>query len=339
MRDTSLVGEFTRLINSKDPILITSHSNPDGDAIGSSLAMMHYLRHKGCNVKVLIPNNYPKFLSWMTGVDEMIIFDRQAAVAKKAIAEAAILFCLDYNAIDRSGVLQDDLNKAGHLRVLIDHHPEPALDQFGYFYYDTEKSSTAELIYELICENGDKDMIDKAIAENIFVGIMTDTGSFSYAINDPDTFRTVAELIETGIDATWIHRQVYDTFTENRLRLLGHSITNRMTVLDEYKTAIIQLTKKDLKDFNFRIGDTEGIVNYPLSMDKINMAVLITEKKDLIRLSFRSKGGFSVNDLARKHFKGGGHLNAAGGNSEQNLKDTYDRLIAILPEYRHQLLY
>jgi bifunctional oligoribonuclease and PAP phosphatase NrnA len=339
MKDTLLAKAFSNIINTKDPILITTHSNPDGDAIGSSLALMYYLRHKGYSAKVLIPNKYPKFLSWMSGIDEMIVFDRTAAIAKKAIAEAAWVFCLDYNAIDRSGVLQDDLKKANSKRILIDHHPEPALEQFDYFYYDTDKASTAELIYQLICELGDKELIDKPIAENIFVGIMTDTGSFSHAINDANTFRIVADLIETGIDATWIHQQVYDTFTESRLRLLGHAITNRMMVLDEYKTAIIQLTKKDLVDFNFKIGDTEGIVNYPLSMDKINMAVLVTEKKDLIRLSFRSKGSFSVNDLARKHFSGGGHLNAAGGNSEQNLNDTMERLIAILPEYKEQLLY
>jgi bifunctional oligoribonuclease and PAP phosphatase NrnA len=339
MKDTSLVLQFADILANKGPFLITAHSNPDGDAIGSSLAWMHYLRQKGMEVHVVIPNMYPNFLSWCPGVDEIIIFDQQAALAKTKIAEAKLIFCLDYNAINRSGVLQEDLQKSDVPRVLIDHHPEPATEQFNYFYYDTTKSSTAELIFNLINDLDDKQLINKNIAENIFVGLMTDTGSFSHSINDAATFRTVAELLDVGIDAEWIHRQVYDTFSENRLRLLGHAITNRMIVLEEYNTAIIHLSKEDLADYRFQIGDTEGIVNYPLSMKKINLSVLITEKKDLVRLSFRSKGSFSVNDLARKHFDGGGHDNAAGGNSNQSLKETVTRFLGVLPDYKEMLNY
>jgi bifunctional oligoribonuclease and PAP phosphatase NrnA len=339
MKDNSLLHQFDDILANGGPFLITAHSNPDGDAIGSSLALMHYLRLKGSDVQVVVPNMYPDFLSWCPGADEIIIFDRQAALVKEKISEAKLIFCLDYNAINRSGVLQDDLLKSNVQRVLIDHHPEPETEQFSYFFYDTSKSSTAELVFNLINDLGDKQLINKEIAENIFVGLMTDTGSFSHAINNADTFRTVAELIDVGIDAEWIHRQVYDTFSENRLRLLGHAITNRMIVLEEYNTAIIHLSKEDLAEYRFQIGDTEGIVNYPLSMKKINLSVLLTEKKDLVRLSFRSKGDFSVNDLARKHFDGGGHNNAAGGNSNQSLKESITRLLGVLPEFKEMLDY
>jgi bifunctional oligoribonuclease and PAP phosphatase NrnA len=339
MKNTTFIQHSADILTSTGSYLITAHSNPDGDAIGSSLALMHYLRLKGLNVHIVVPNLFPEFLDWCPGAEEIIIFDKQAALAKEKIAEAKLLFCLDYNAISRSGVMQEDIQKTNVPRVLVDHHPEPATDQFSYFYYDTAKSSTAELVYKLIIDLGDKELINKTIAENIFVGIMTDTGSFSHSINDAATFKAVSDLLVAGIDAEWIHRQVYDTFSEDRLRLLGHAITNRMIVLGEYHTAIIHLSKEDLAAFRFQIGDTEGIVNYPLSMKKINLAVLITEKKDLVRLSFRSKGTFSVNDLARKHFNGGGHDNAAGGNSGLGLKETITQLLGILPLYKEMLTY
>ncbi len=335
MKDLSLTTHFDQLIQKTDPVVITVHSNPDGDAMGSGLALKQYLLKKGVNVQLIVPNKFPSFLSQLPGIEDAIVFDTHASVAKEYIYAASVLFSLDYNAPDRSGVLQEDLKKAGaKTRILMDHHPDPDLESFTHYFYDTNKSSTAELVFQFILEMGDKILIDKGIAKNIFVGIMTDTGSFSHSIHDPQTFRVVADLVETGIDAVEIHREIYHTFTENRLRLLGHAITNRMIILDDYRTAIIHLSKQDLNDFHFRIGDTEGIVNYPLSMEKIILAIMITEKKDLVRLSFRSKGSFSVNNLARKHFKGGGHRNAAGGNSEKNLKDTITHLLSVLPEYK-----
>lgn len=335
MKDLSLPVHFNRIIQDVDSVVITVHSNPDGDAMGSGLALKQYLLKKGVNVQLIVPNKYPSFLAKLPGIADAIVFDTHAALAKEYMYAASILFSLDYNAPDRSGVLQDDMRKApAAIRILIDHHPEPDLEAFTHYYYDTNKSSTAELIFRFIYEMQDKKLIDKDIAKNIFVGIMTDTGSFSHSIHDPDTFRVVAELIETGIDACEINHEIYHTFTENRLRLLGHAITNRMIVLEDYRTAIIHLSKQDLSDYHFKIGDTEGIVNYPLSMEKIVLAVLITEKKDLVRLSFRSKGSFSVNELARTHFNGGGHRNAAGGNSEKSLKDTISQLLNVLPEYK-----
>ncbi len=337
IEDKSLVGHFRTLVESSDNILITTHTNPDGDAIGSSLALYHLLDKLGIESKVLIPNYYPSFLNWMPGIGDLVIFDKEAAIAKELIEEAKLVFCLDYNGLSRSGVLQEDLAKSNAPKVLIDHHPEPEIQAFTHFYYNTKKASTAGLVFNLICDLGLKESIDREIAECLFVGIMTDTGSFSHAINDPEVFRSVADLLELGLDANNIHRLIYDTFSENRLRLLGHAITNRMIVLNDYHTAIIQLSKEDLKQFDFQIGDTEGIVNYPLSMENINLAVLLTEKKDLVRLSFRSKGDFSVNEMAREHFKGGGHLNAAGGNSELSLKETFNKLLAVLPAYRQLL--
>jgi bifunctional oligoribonuclease and PAP phosphatase NrnA len=340
----SLVSEFNQILQQKKSIVVTCHTNPDGDAIGSSLALAWVLKKMGHDVNVVIPNMYPAFLAWMPGISDVIIFEHQSKIAKPLIQHADVIFCLDYNTLKRSGATADDLIASPAAKYLIDHHPNPDVDDFSLILSVTDKSSTAELIYFLLCETENLPLIDKVIAECLYVGIMTDTGSFSHAIKHSDTFRVTASLIDKGIDAERIHRLIYDTLTENKLRLLGHAITNRMLVMEEYRTAIITLTKADLKQFDYQIGDTEGIVNFPLSMAKINLAVLITEKKDHVRLSFRSKGVFSVNDFAREHFEGGGHHNAAGGNSSLSMKDTVNVLIKLLPsviqdlDYQYDLL-
>ncbi|MBS4058422.1 MAG: bifunctional oligoribonuclease/PAP phosphatase NrnA [Bacteroidetes bacterium] len=335
----SLIDHFSSIIGEKSRIVITSHTNPDGDAIGSSLAFMWLLRNFGHDVAVVIPNMYPGFLSWMPGIEDIIIYEKSSKTARKCLNEAAFIFCLDYNTIKRSGVLGDILPATAAKKILIDHHPEPELDDFDFALSIVDISSTSELIFHLLKETGLTQYIDEQIAACLYVGIMTDTGSFSHAIKFPETFRATASLIEAGIDAERIHRLVYDTFSENRLKLLGYAISQCMIVFEEYRTAIIYLSKKDLKAFDFQIGDTEGIVNFPLSMAKINMAVLITEKKDQVRLSFRSKGNFSVNDFARRHFEGGGHYNAAGGNSCLSLSETIEKLRELLPGIKEEIDY
>ncbi len=320
-------------------LAIAIHTNPDGDAIGSALALSNVLSQMGHTVKVLIPNMYPSFLSWMPGLDEACIFEKNAAETRKHLVEADLVFCLDFNAFKRAGSLSDDLKKVTAPIIMIDHHIEPEVESFKYLYSDLSVSSTAELVHRFITGIDKESLINEDVASCLYVGIMTDTGSFSFALKNPDTFRIVADLVQKGIDAERLHRYVYDTFTEDRLRLLGHSISNRMIVLETFKTAIISLSINDLNEFNYQIGDTEGLVNYPLSMEKINFSILITEKKDQIRLSFRSKGAFSVNDFARKHFDGGGHFNAAGGNSYIGLKETVARLLKIIPEYVDDLNY
>mgnify|MGYP002073939052 CR=1 FL=1 len=327
------------VFNSNSPFAIVTHSNPDGDTIGSALALAEVLNKLGNHAKVLIPNMYPGFLGWMPGIDDAIVFDKQPRLAKEIVQQARYIISVDHNALSRAGNIYDDLLKSAAIRIMIDHHVDPELDNYDIAYWDIQVSSTAELVYRLFDELGFLELISLAVAENLFVGIMTDTGSFKYSIRNPATFRIAAKLIELGVDAERLNRLIYDTFTENRLRLIGFSILERMKVIPELKTAFIALTLQDLKEFNHQIGDTEGLSNYPLSMQDINLAVLITERKDQIRLSFRSKGKFMVNTLARDHFNGGGHPNAAGGTSKASMAETIDKLLAVLPQYAHELDY
>jgi len=327
-----------KLLETPQNIVITVHTNPDGDAIGSAIALYHFLKKLNHQVKIIAPNHFPDFLAWLPGADDILIFEQDAKTSRTFLVEANLLFCLDFNALSRSGVLQDDLKRLEIPRLLIDHHREPETESFVYCYSDTAVSSTAELIYELIAYYNFEKYADNAIAQALFTGIMTDTGSFSHSINRPETFEITAKLIRFGLDAVWVHQQVYDTFSESRLRLLGHAISNCMLVFEEYATAVIQLSKDDLQKYNFQIGDTEGIVNYPLSMQKINMAILVTEKKDTIRFSFRSKGSFSVHELAKEHFNGGGHKNASGGSMKTDMKTAVNQLISVLPNYKEKLV-
>lgn len=339
MTTTETLVQLKAIFEGKHNIALIVHTNPDGDAIGSALALKIALKKQGHNVDVLIPNTYPSFLSWMPEISEGIVFELQAKHAKAVLQDAEFVFCLDFNAPKRAGALCEDILRLTVPLILIDHHVEPELDAFQLIYSDINVSSTAELVFRLLKDLDLLDLADSEIATCLYVGIMTDTGSFSFAIKSPDTFNIVAHLVKLGIDAERIHRLIYDTFSENRLRLLGHSISNRMTVIEDQKTAVISLSIKDLEKYNYQIGDTEGLVNYPLSMEKINFSVLLTERKDQVRLSFRSKGSFSVNDFSRKHFEGGGHFNAAGGNSHLSLDETLAKLIKILPEYNEQLNY
>jgi len=333
------IQEIEESIAKGDKIAITTHTNPDGDAIGSSLAIYHYLRKKGANVKAVVPNKFPAFLKWLKDSDELILFDKNAKEAKKVLSEADLIFCLDYNAFGRVGAVADDLAQTKGKKILIDHHISPELDSFDYIISDVSTSSTCELVYNFIVSMGDKDLIDKTVAECIYTGIITDTGSFSHSCNKADTYITTANLIDAGVDAKKIHGLIFDTFSENRLRLLGYAINDRMLVWDDLKTAVIYLTKEDLKKYKYQVGDTEGVVNVALSMDKVNMAVLITEKDKKIRISFRSKGNFSVNDLARNHFNGGGHRNAAGGSLSKPIMEVIEEIKTVVQKYKSELNY
>lgn len=332
------IEEINALIGDSDRILLTTHTNPDGDAIGSSLGLYYYLKDMGKTVSVLVPNKYPGFISWLPGDEHILVYESEPKRAQQLIADAQLVFCLDYNAIHRSGSLQDVLKVSSVPRIMIDHHPEPLAEDFTHLISTTETSSTSELICEFILQMKNGPELSRDIATCLFVGIMTDTGSFSFACNRPRTFEVTATLMKTGIDVEYIHRRVYDTFSEDRLRLLGYSLSEKLVVKREYATAYIALSRKDLEHFNFRVGDTEGIVNYALSIEGINMAVLLTERKGRIRLSFRSKGDFSVNELAREHFNGGGHRNAAGGDVYDTLRKAVLQLEDLLPLYKDTLL-
>ena len=337
--DPVQITKLKQLLSKKSRIVLTTHTNPDGDAIGSSMAVMRYLRKKGHEVSAIVPNQFPGFLSWIPGAGEMLIYEDNAKACQQVLREAELVFCLDYNALNRVGALTDVLKKTEAPRILIDHHIEPETASFAFCFSTTNTSSTAELVYDFMELMGDTDKIDREIAECLYTGIITDTGSFSFSANNEKTYRVTAELIRNGLDALKIHRLIYDTFSENRLRLLGHAISNRMLVWDDLHTALIYFDKNDLKKFHYQVGDAEGIVNFPLSMEKINLSILITERDKKIRMSFRSKGEFSVNELARKHFSGGGHKNAAGGTYYKSVQQTIEAIETIITGIKNELNY
>ncbi len=339
MLNKQQLEEIKGFIENGSKIAITTHTNPDGDAIGSALAVYHYLKSKGATVEAVVPNSFPGFLKWLSKSKDLVVFEKQAKKAKTILAEADLIFCLDYNALSRVGAVTDDLKAAKAKKILIDHHISPETESFDYIISETNTSSTGELVFDFINAMGDEKLIDRTIAECLYTCIITDTGSFSFSCNNAKTFEVAAKLIEKGVDARKIHGLIYDTFSESRLRLLGYAINDRMLVWEELKTALIYLTKDDLRKFNYKVGDTEGLVNFALSMDKVNVAVLVTDKDKKVRMSFRSKGEFSVNDLAREHFNGGGHRNAAGGNMSKPILEVVEEIKTVLKNYKEQLNY
>jgi bifunctional oligoribonuclease and PAP phosphatase NrnA len=329
--------QIALLIDKSRLVVVTSHHNPDGDAIGSALAMTALLKKLGKNAVAIVPNDYPSFLKWIPGAENLLIFQYHEEKAKNLIESADLIFCLDYNALNRTERMEKALSASSAKKVLIDHHLQPVESDFDIIYSIINISSTSELVCRFIDGCKWSDLLDKEIATSLYVGIMTDTGSFSFSCSNPDTFRIAASLIQTGIDPDQIHRYVYDTYSENRLRLLGFCLSEKLTVLQEFNTAFIALTASELDHFNYRTGDTEGIVNYALSIENVKIAVLLTERKDRIRLSFRSKGNLSVNSIAREHFAGGGHRNAAGGDSFLSLDETILKLRKALAQYKDEI--
>ena len=328
-------NDFRELINQHKHVVIVSHVNPDGDAVGSSLALYFFLLKFGIDAKVIIPNDFPSFLAWMPGIDDILIFDKNAEKGVEYLNSADLICYLDFNHPSRTGLLHNDLCHCTKTpRILIDHHRDTDFSQFVAYLSEVETSSTSELVAELIQHYGFDKFLDEKIATCLLVGIMTDTGSFSHSIYHTETFEICGKLISPKVNYQLIHNKIYNTFSENRLRLLGHCINNKMTVLKEYHTAYIYLTKAELDSFDYQVGDTEGVVNFPLMIDDVKMAVLITERQDVIRFSFRSKGDFSVHELARAHFNGGGHTNAAGGTLNCTIEQAIAAFIDVLPEYK-----
>lgn len=328
-------NKFQEFISQYKKVVIVSHVNPDGDAVGSSLAFYYFLLKFGIDVKIIIPNDFPSFLSWMPGIENILIFDKNSEKGVEYLNAADLICYLDFNHPSRTGLVHNDLCHCKKTpRLLIDHHRDTDYSQFVMYLSEAETSSTSELVAELIQYHGFDKYLDDKVATCLLVGIMTDTGSFAHSIYHPETFEICGKMISPSVDYQLIHSKIYNTFSENRLRLLGFSISNRMTTLDEYHTAYIYLTKADLESFNYQVGDTEGVVNYPLMIDGIRMAVLITERQGVIRFSFRSKGNFSVHELARAHFNGGGHTNAAGGTLECCIDEAIRKFLDVLPQYK-----
>jgi len=328
-------NKFRELLSQYKHVVIVSHVNPDGDAIGSSLAFYYFLLKFGIDAKVIIPNDFPSFLAWMPGIDNILVFDKNSEKGVEYLNSADLICYLDFNHPSRTGLVHNDLCHCKKTpKWLIDHHRDADYSQFEAYLSEVETSSTSELVAELIQYHGFDKFLDDNIATCLLVGIMTDTGSFAHSIYHPETFEICGKMISPTVNYQLIHSKIYNTFSENRLRLLGYSISNRMTTLNEYHTAYIYLTKADLERFNYQVGDTEGVVNFPLMIDNIKMAVLITERQGVIRFSFRSKDDFSVHELAKAHFNGGGHTNAAGGTLDCSIEQAIDKFLKVLPQYK-----
>ncbi|WBL24556.1 DHH family phosphoesterase [Zunongwangia sp. HGR-M22] len=329
--------EITAELSRANNIVIVPHKGPDGDAIGSTLALMHFLKEKGHNAKVIAPNEYPIFLKWLPGNDEVIIYEENTADANSIIEDAEIIFTLDFNDLSRCGDMQQALEASKATFIMIDHHQEPAT-YADYTYSNPKMSSTCEMVYHFIDKLRAKNKITPQIASCLYTGIMTDTGSFRFSSTSATTHRVIADLIDKGAKNSDIHQDVFDTNSESRLQLLGVALNN-LKVNRQYRTAYITMSQEELDANNFRKGDTEGFVNYGLSLDGIIFAAIFIENKQegIIKISFRSKGNFSVNTFARTHFNGGGHNNAAGGRSDENMNDTIVKFNSLLPDYKEQL--
>lgn len=337
MKDTKKIDIFRNLLSESKNIVLITHLNPDGDAIGSTAALGLFLKQQGKSVTMITPNAFPAFLRWIPGSGEMVNAEKKRDEATQALHQADLAICLDFNARHRAGNFAEELDKYSGPIVLIDHHLEPE-DGFTLYFSTHEASSASEIVFDIILAlNPDKKCLTKDIASGIYVGIMTDTGSFNFSSNNPDLYPKIGDLVRAGADPELIHTLVYSTSSESRTRLLGYSLLKRMVVLKEHKTAYIYLTQQDLKRFHFRVGDTEGLVNYTLSIKGINLGVLFTERVGHIKISLRSKGNFSVNDFARNHFTGGGHKNAAGAESKMELGDTIRMFEDLLPLYSEEL--
>lgn len=323
----------------KEPqkIVLSAHASPDGDTIGSCLALYHYLVQFGHQVKVISPNVAPGFLQWLPSYEHLIIYDTDPLSVKKEIEAAELIFAVDYNAFHRTGKGMDSLlENASATKFLIDHHPNPD-EVFDARISDTSASSTAELVFRFIEDLGHLEKINKDVAESLYVGLLTDTGSFSFSINSDKPYKMAAFLFNTGIDLQAINQRIYSAFTEGRLRLTGYAISEKLVVNNDYRYAYISLSKEELDRFNHQVGDTEGLVNYALGIENIVTAVLLTEKEGNIRVSFRSKGSFAVNRIAQEYFEGGGHRNAAGGNSFLSMDETIQKLNKIIPQYKAEI--
>ncbi len=333
------IKEIKALLSTPKNVVIVPHRNPDGDAIGASLAMYHYLKNKGHRATVVAPNDYPSFLKWLPDSEEVFKFDTQNRQSKSCIEEASIIFLLDFNALHRVGSdMQKTLEDYKGTFIMIDHHQQPD-DIATYLYSDVSICSTCQMVYHFLEKLEDVNSINVDIANCLYTGIMTDTGSFRFPSTTSTTHRIVAELIDRGAENAKIHNNVYDTNSYSRLQLLGRSLSN-LVVIENLKTAYITLSQQELDAFKYEKGDTEGVVNYALSLEGVIFAVIFIEdtEQQIIKISLRSKGSFSVNKFSREHFDGGGHDNAAGGKSLVSMEATISNFLNVLPNYKNELI-
>jgi len=323
--------ELTKLFEASENILLISHINPDGDAIGAQLALYHYLKSVGRGADMMTPNNLQEFLKWMDGAELINVYIKHRERARELIDKADLIVMLDFNQPNRLGEAEKHVIASKAKKVVIDHHLNP--DKFSdILISDPTACSTSELIYRIVTDLNGKPFISKPYAEALYVGIITDTGNFEHGTYSGDTFRIVADLLETGIDKGTIQNLIYNNFSADRMRLMGYALNQKMIIIPEFKTAYICLSKSDLDAFHYSKGDTEGFVNMPLSIDGIVFSVLFVEKDRFVKLSFRSKGTFPVNEFASRFFYGGGHLNASGGEYPDTLDNTVSYFLKVLKE-------
>ena len=330
--DSAFISEFNKPKN----IVILTHVNPDGDAMGSSLALYQYLVKKGNQVTVITPNDYPAFLKWMKGSDQVVEFKSNSSKACEILKKADLLICADFNELSRLKGVNDYLQYITAKRLLIDHHLNPE-SIYDHAYHTIQTSSTAELVYRFISDMNEKHLIDKDIAECIYAGIMTDTGCFSFNSSTPRTFNIVSDLLQAGIDKDKVFSQVYNNYSANRMRLMGYALQRKMVVHPDIHTAYIVLSRAELESFEFAQGDTEGFVNLPFNIAGIHFTALFLERKEGVKVSLRSHGSFPVNELCKKHYMGGGHKNAAGGETKLPLDEAVDEFEKLLIQYSNDL--
>lgn len=318
-------------------VVITMHQKPDGDAMGSTLGLYHFLLQFGHDVTVISPTNWASFIAWMPGVNTVLDYERQTDIGNERIKNADWIFCLDFNTLSRTKKMEEALNDAAGERILIDHHQKPQEEKFAYGISNTSKSSTCEMVYDFIVNSGHAEKITNEVAQCLYAGVMTDTGSFRFPSTTASVHRMVAHLKEHGLIHAPIHEALFDNGSEARLRFIGNVLLNRMEVFYEYNTALISVPQQDLIKFDIKTGDTEGLVNYPLSMEGIKFAAIIIDRGEERKCSFRSKGEFDVNTFARTYFNGGGHYNAAGGATYDSLEKAVDDFKTAMMEHKKEL--
>lgn len=331
------VSEIFSFLTEPKNIVITFHQKPDADAMGSALGLYNFLIQLDHKVTVISPTNWAGFLSWMPSAKKALDFEMQNEKALKALKDAEWLFCLDFNVLSRTRNMEPVIKNLDCIKILIDHHQQPQTEAFDFGISNTAKSSTAEMIFDFIIESGHSDKINTQIAECLYAGVMTDTGSFRFNSTSSDVHRMVARLKETGLDHSQVHENLFDNFLESRFRFFGNILLNRMEIFYEYNTALIAIPQKDLIKYNVKTGDTEGLVNFPLSIKGIKLAAVVIDRGDERKSSFRSKGGFDVNTFARKYFNGGGHFNAAGGRNSETLDEVVKKFKEAIKQNKEAL--
>ena len=330
------IQQAKKWLDEAENIVIVSHSSPDGDAVGSSLGLYHFFYSINKNVSVVLPDAFPDFLAWIPGSSEIVLYSDHREKADELLASADLIYAVDFNTLSRVNDMKDAVDKATANKILLDHHPFP-----GHFCQliisHPEIASTCEMVFRLICRMGYFEKINLPCAEAIYTGMMTDTGAFTFNSSNAEIYIIISELIKKGIDKDQIYRNVYNNYSEDRFRMMGFALSKKMRVYPECKTAMISLTKEELGKFNCKKGDTEGLVNIPLSIKGIVFSAIFREEKDALRVSLRSQGNFAVNKIAEKYFNGGGHANAAGGESKVSMEETIKLFESILPKYKEEL--